>query len=189
MSDFLGQKEVLAAIVGAFVGGIIGILGSVISFLIREYIRNKGRLIVLSNESSIIFRIRDNAGGLDVTTDINKAESIEFSINVDVYNQSDIPKTISGFEIELCSSENKKKFPVKRYKRTSSGIPYSITVPTLTIFPKQPAKIECTSYFTQQDFLPFSSRIQFYLFASFPDRKKFKTKILELDKTLNFNKD
>lgn len=182
MMVFLQQPEVVATIVGAIVGGIIGILGSVASFVISAILRNRGKLIIFTNESKIEFHKRDNMGGYVDASEMKDAEDIEFSIDVDVYNQSDIPRTLGEFKIELSNKKSKKNFTTKVYKRTISGIPFSEAVPTQTIFPKQSSNIGCKTFLHQADFSTFDSKIDIYLLANFPDRRKFRVKVLEMNR-------
>lgn len=182
MMSFLQQTEVVSAIVGAIVGGIIGIIGSVATFAISAIFRSKGKLIIFKNESKTTFHKRDSMGGYVDTLEMKEAEDIEISIDFDVYNQSDIPKTLGDFKIELSNKKSKIYFPVKVYKRTKSNIPFAETVPTQTIFPKLSANIGCKAYLHQPDFLSFDSIIDIYIMANFPDSKKFRVKVLEMNR-------
>lgn len=182
MGDVFAQTEVVTAIIGAIVGGIIGILGSVSTIAISALINNYGKISIFTNESEIIFHKSDNAGGYEVTEDLQKAEGIEININVDVYNDSGSLKTLGNFQIELIEDRQKKYFPVNQYHRTRTKLSYSLTVPSQTIFPKQPVNIQCKSYLHQIDIKPFDTNIDIFLLADSPKGMKFRSKILVLKK-------
>ena len=182
---FLQQTDIVATIVG----GIIGILGSLATIVVTEILRNKGKLVLFTNKSKILFHKNDNAGGEIEALGRDDAEEIEFSFDIDVYNQSDVPKNLGEFRVELNNKNSKMNFATKLYKRSGSYfIPYSQDVPTLTILPKQSANIECKTYLQQSDLSPFGSKIDIYLLAKLPDRRRFRVKVLEMNENQNITK-
>lgn len=183
MGGLFTQTDVIAAIIGAIVGGIIGILGSVSTIAINALIKNSGKLSIFTNESKIIYHKRENLyNGFEVTEELNKAENIEININVDIYNNSGSLKTLGNFQIELIEDSKKILFPTYQYLRTKTNFPYSLDVPSQTIFPKQPVNIQCKSYLHQENIKPFNTNVDIFLLADSPKGKKFRSKILVLKK-------
>jgi len=133
---FFQQSEVIAAIIGAIVGGIIGILGSVATIIITSIIKNRGKLVIYTNNSKITYTRRDNTGGFVNAQSIHDAEDITVSIVCDLYNQSDIPKNLADFTAEISYKKAKKYFDVKGTQIIEGRFPLAVTLPTIIIFPK-----------------------------------------------------
>lgn len=182
MDKLLTQTEVVAAIIGAIVGGIIGIFGSVCTIIVTDLIKNWGKISIFTNESKIRFSKRDQMGGEEIIENMNEAETIEIDIKIDIYNDSNKPKTLGNFRLELLENRQNKIFPVNQYFRTPSGIPYSLSVPSQIILPKQPVCIQCKTFLNIADIACFHRNIDVYFLANTPKKVIFKTKILSINK-------
>ncbi len=182
MDKLLSQPEVVAAIIGAVVGGIIGILGSLSTIIITALIKNWGKLSVFINESKLRYTKLDQMGGEKIIENINEAETIEIDITVDIYNDSNKSKTLGNFRVELRENRQNKTFPVKQHFRTPGGVPYSLSVPSQTILPKQPISIKCKTFLQKADIACFNKNIDVYFLANTPKHQSFKSKILSIDK-------
>jgi hypothetical protein len=175
------QTEVIAAIVGAIVGGIFGFLISILTTLVNSLIRNIGSLTVFSNTSEFQFNKMDSYNGFAKTLNFKEAENIEVRINLDIYNNSEIPKTLGNFKVEISQNRIKSYYLTKIYKRTSSGSPFSENIPPQTILPKQSINIQCKTFLHVEDFISYDSTIGLFLVANFPNKRIFKYKFLEMN--------
>jgi hypothetical protein len=181
---FFQQSEVIAAIIGAIVGGIIGILGSVATIIITSIIKNRGKLVIYTNNSKITYTRRDNTGGFVNAQSIHDAEDITVSIVCDLYNQSDIPKNLADFTAEISYKKAKKYFDVKGTQIIEGRFPLAVTLPTIIIFPKQTESIHCKIHLKPTDVTEYK-HAGVYLIAVYPDKKQFRERVLEIDFTKN----
>ena len=169
-------------ILGAIVGGLIGIGGSAISYVISYLLKNKGKLILFSNRSKVeYFGKVDEFGQREKIYDLNLSEDIVISIDIDLLNTSDMPKAIGEFKIELRNKDNSKLLPAIRYERTSLGLPYSTPVITTMVMPKQTENIKCDGHILKKDFCFTELFVEISLVFRTNKQKCKKIKVLDIN--------
>jgi len=175
MSNLQTEIDITAAIWGAIAGGVTGPL---VTFVIDTIRRNNGKLILFTNTSKIKFQKRDGYGGFEEVLNLESAESFVLEIDIDIYNQSDMPKTLGNFRIEIINKNGKILKPIQVYKRSSTGVTSHEHFKTQTIFPKQSGSIVSGFWVEQKDFAAYDPIPNVYLLADYPDKRVFRVKVL-----------
>jgi len=174
MANLQQEVEITAAIWGAIAGGITGPL---VAFAIDVIRRNNGKLILFTNISKITFQKPDSFGGMEEVPNLDSADTLLLEVNIEIYNQSDIPKTLGDFRVEIDNRVNTKILPIKAFKSIVVGSPVTEYFQTKTFFPKQSENVTCVFRFEKKDFSLFKPTPEIFLLADFPDGKKFKVKV------------
>jgi len=183
--DYLLSGEVIAALAGAVCGGFLALSASIIIFILNFLFKRIGKLKIIENRSSIEYSKRDGMGGFVETDNLDGASRIKISIDVDIYNQTEVSKTLGGFQIEVNSRGKNIKFPVEEiHLSKDSTLPYapmsySKEVSVVTIPPKESKKIRCYSFPKTKEFPNSFERIN--ILAKLPNGKEFKWGIIEIE--------
>jgi hypothetical protein len=176
MEYFLQNYQEL---VGAIVGGVIGIIGS-IAILVITHMFQHGTISVNLCKWEIKFLERDNYGDLININTIKEAERAEYKIELDFYNSSDYIKSIRNIEIEF--KQNKKTITNNPFyqKGYIGAIPLSEYVTVLNIFPKQFLHVSMGGVIQKEGLDIFRQNSTVFFNANFPKGKKFRTKISDI---------
>lgn len=175
MNDIL-ESNLFAALVGAICGGILTTIGTMMTFIIKRI----GRLVIFNNKSHIEYITQDSSYGIDIEADdLVEADRVLISINLSIYNQKEVPKTLGDFNIEIQFSGEKIIIPVKEIHLQDIGestFPFESEVPVLTIPPKETKQIIGKSIL-ELDCIADSIK-KVFLLAKFPNKNKFRKKII-----------
>ena len=181
LSLAFSDEELIRELTLIVFGAVIGFFISISLIIIERVLKRFGKLIVVSNNSEIKIIDYDTQSYIE-PNHLADADKIEILIDLDIYNQSDIPKTLGNFHIEIIEQKAAKEFSVKLNIRqeTSSSVPYGksnyeINVPVLTIPPKESRKITCSSIIEKEE-IP-ASIDQVFFAAKFPNNRKYKIEI------------
>lgn len=173
MEYFLQNYQEL---VGAIVGGLIGIIGSIAILVITHMFRS-GRISANLCKWEIKFLKQDNFGGLINTNIIKEAERAEYNIELDFYNSSDDIKSIRNIEIEF--KQNKKTITNNPFypKGYIGATPLPEYVTVLNILPKQFLHVSMKGVLQKEELDIFRQKSTVFFNAVLPKGNKFRTKI------------
>jgi len=170
-------------IIGAIVGGLIGILGSAISYIIAYLIRISGKVSLFSNRSKVILLGKqDEYGQFGKVMKLENAEEIMINIDIDLFNSSDIPKIIGNFQIMLSNKNNEKIFSVHKTEWIANGVPTFESLNTIPIPPKQSTQIKCETHVFSNEFPVSQSKLEIFLLYKTLKKNFKKIKITEINK-------
>src|SRR5690349_9379607 len=94
-------------LIAAIVGGLIGILGSVAILIASHFLRTFGKIIVDVTDSELHLFLRDLEGGDREIDYIDDAQVLNVRFGIDIYNSSDIPRSLREIHVELRTKDRK----------------------------------------------------------------------------------
>lgn len=95
------SNEVIAAIVG----GLIGILGSLAIYIAGYFLSRVGKITTYLTSSDFRVARVNESGEEKHDISITEAEWLSISLGIDIYNSSDVPKSLRELEIEVKSKK------------------------------------------------------------------------------------
>ena len=168
-------------VIAAFVGGIIGIIGSVAILIASHYLREAGKITIFTSLWELKLLRQDSFGGEEEVTSIEDAERAEYIFELDIYNSSEIPRSLRDISIDFksdnlyCSTS-----PLIPLKNISSFFPFE-KLQIINLLPKELVHIRLTGSINKDNFHMFSKRTIAYIKASQPNKKKFKANLVNID--------
>ncbi len=174
------ESNLFATLAGAVCGGTLTLLVTIVTFILKRI----GKLVIFNNKSNIEYKKQESGFGQYIKSDdFSEADRIEISIDLNIYNQTEVPKTLGDFSIEIHISGNRKRFPVKEIHWNTSNseaaytpVSFSREVPVITISPKETNQIICKSFIEKEEISGAIDKV--FLIAQFPNGKNFKERII-----------
>lgn len=99
--------------------GIIGaLLGVIVTTILNEYLKSKGKINFYFLNFNRCFKGRGILGEYCEVYDVENADSFEYEFEIQIYNSSDVNKIIREFEIEFICIDNRKIYSTPHNKDT-----------------------------------------------------------------------
>lgn len=171
-------------LIAAIVGGLIGILGSVAILIASHFLRISGKIIVDVTDSEVHLFLRDLEGGDREIDYIDDAQVLNVRFGIDIYNSSDIPRSLREIHVELRTRDRKKILisdPEVFRSVTSSTSPFAsgfIKLDIINLPSKELQHINFRCLYKKPKINGVKGSVDFYLKASYPNGKRFKTHLL-----------
>lgn len=170
MSEFLNQnKELIAAVVGGF----IGVFGSICTLVASHFLRQTGKLTASLSSWNLSLTKNDYAGGLIKADTKSDAEQMEFMLGVDFYNSAETPKSLRKLQIEFKSKgrENTLLLPASTMHKTLEVINFS---------PYELVHLDLKGWSNKEGILTLTGKVIVSITALYPNGKKFKTYLITI---------
>ncbi len=177
MVEFLSKNRELIA---AIVGGLIGVLGSIATLITSDYLRRSGRIAIYLTRSNIVLSKRDEMGGQVDTLLLSEAENLNISLGLDIYNSSDIPKSLRELEIELKGKKNTilTLRPSVLNEKQHGSYPYR-HLEIINLPPKELIHIDLQCWVKVEQNNSLKGDITFSFKAKYPNGRLFKTYLIK----------
>jgi len=175
-------------LIAAIVGGIIGIVGSIGTLIASHLLRTSGRITVNLTRSNITLSRQnpDEYGQEVVTLHLDEAAKLNISLGIDIYNSSDIPRSLRDLWIEVKSKGRLvigTRPSVLNDKRKSQFDVYR-KLEIINLPPKELAHVDLMGWINVSSYQKLKGNLTFSFKAEYPNKKVFRvfrTNLITLD--------
>jgi hypothetical protein len=171
-------------LIAAIVGGFIGILGSVAILIASHFLRVSGKIIVNVTDSEVHFFLRDLEGGDREIDYIDDAQVLNVRFGIDIYNSSDIPRSLREIQVELRTRNRKKTLisDAEVFKSVISNTsPFASGFTKLDIMNLPSKELQHLNFrclYKKPKINGVKGSVDFYLKALYPNGRRFKAHLL-----------
>lgn len=180
MSKFIAENRELFA---AIVGGLIGVFGSISTMIASHYLRLAGKVTMNLTQSDIVLARPDGHGQQESVGTFEQAIDFNISLGIDVYNSSDVPRSLRELEIEIRGKRGKvfTVLPSVLKDNYQGFVPYH-TLGIMNLPPKELKHFDFKSWIKVNN-LPSDMRGELTISfkAKYPNGWRFKRKLLVID--------
>lgn len=152
-------------VIGAIFGSLLGIIGTMIT---TQYLKNKGNIrVVLIDSCHNIYGWIDGFYKDDMKIDDDGTDGISLDFNIELYNESESPKYLNNFNIELFDVNGIKLIRLELdsldSKRLAAGAIRYDSISYINVEPKKIMKqgFHCNVSFENNDHLKQFNKIYF----------------------------
>lgn len=176
------QQGLDSQLIAAIVGGVIGILGSIATLIASHFLRIAGRITVTLSDAKIHLIKIENHNQIEVNS-VADALTLNAELEVDIYNSSDIPRSLRELQIEARSRSKRKTVKSNVYVdvRTSAGsgrYSFPKELPIINIAPKELQHLNFRFHLNKEQLNLVDDKLEFYFTALHPNGRKFKAFLL-----------
>ncbi len=166
-------------LISAFVGGLIGIIGSVAT-IITTYLLRQGKLKTYLSVFKIKPLSQSSSGALVPATD-TKLSLVEYHFELDFYNASEDPQSIRNIQIEFrLHNTNFLVLPYSKKGYSKSGFPMSEPIPIVNFPPRQFFHLTMDCVLQGENIKFFSNQTQISINAIKSNEKEYRFQIKDM---------
>lgn len=165
-------------LIAAIVGGVIGIVGSIGTLIASHLLRTSGRITVDLTRSSITLSKQNPDGhGEEVgTLYLDEAAKLNISLGMDIYNSSDIPRSLRDLWIEVKSKgklvAGTRPSVLNDMRKSEYDIYRKLEI--INLPPKALAHLDLMGWINVSSYQKLKGSLNFSFKAEYPNRKVFR---------------
>ncbi len=161
----------------------ISVVTAFLTYIVIEYFKKAGKIRVNLGSSELVLQKPDEAGGQVPTQSTAEATSLTVILGLDIYNSSDVQRSLRALEIELKPKSKSKSFvslPYTFIRGSSSLVPYS-KLQVINLPPKEITHLDVRCWLKGDECRSLGREISIYLRGLYPNGRKFKAYLQTAD--------
>jgi len=166
----------------------VSVVTAFLTYIVIEYFKKSGKIRVNLGSSELVLHKPDDYGGQSPTKSVAEATSLTVILGLDIYNSSDVQRSLRALEIEIKPKNKSKSFvsPPYTFVRGSSSLaPYS-KFQVVNLPPKEITHLDVRCWARDDECRNLGKEVSVYLKGLYPNGRKFKAflQTADLEKSL-----
>jgi hypothetical protein len=157
----------------------VSVVTAFVTYLVIEYLKKSGRITVNLTSSNIVLSKPNKLGGQEPTVFLHEAEDLNISLGIDIYNSSQVAKSLREVGLEIKHPKRRKFFSSasvllkeKQQQDRYRLAPYQ-KLGIINLPPRELIHLEIKSWVRVADH-DLKGELTFNLVAKYPNGWRFK---------------
>jgi hypothetical protein len=160
---------------------VVSVVTAFLTYIVIEYVKKSGKISVNLGSSELALNKLDV--GVEVPSSVAEATSLTVILGLDIYNSSDVQRSLRALEIELKPKNKSKSFvspPYTFIRGSTSYSPYG-KFQVINLPPKEITHLDVRCWASGDECRNLGKDVSIYLKGLYPSGRKFRAFLQTID--------